>query len=56
MGTGQTTTNKAQIRMEMRDKGDMGVHEHLWIAQEIDVPLRDAFSIGWGDCWEDALG
>jgi len=54
--TRKTTANRANINMEMRDRGDMGDHGHLWMAHEMDVPLRDAFRIGWGDCWEDALG
>ena len=56
VGTGQTSANRAHIRMEMRDRGDMGALGHLWMAHETDVALRDAFQIGWGDCWEDALG
>ena len=50
VGIGKATANKAHMRMEMRDIGDMGDHGHLWMAHETDVPWRDAFPIGWGGC------
>ena len=46
VGTRKAATNMAHIMMEMRDRGDMGEHGHLWMAHEIDVPLRDAFPVG----------
>ena len=50
VGTWKASANKAKIRMEIRNRGEMGDHGHLWKAHETDVPLRDAFPIGFGDC------
>ena len=48
VSTGKTTAIRTEIRMEMRERGDMGGHGHLWMAHETDVPMRYAFLIGWG--------
>ena len=56
VGTGLTGSNRAQIRKEMVDiRRDMGEHDGIFMAHETDVPLRDAVSSRWGDCWEDGL-
>jgi len=46
VATGHPTTNKAHIRLEMRDTGDTGAHGYPWMAHETDVLLEDAFPIG----------
>ena len=55
VGTCQATPNRAQIKQDMRGRGDMGEHSSLFMTHETDVLVRDAFPSGWGDCWGDAL-
>ena len=55
VSSGQSAPNKAHVRHDMRGTGDMGGHLGLFGAHETDVPARDAFPSGWGDCWGDAL-
>ena len=55
VGSGQSAPNKARIRQDMKGKGDKGGHIWLFMAHETDVPVRDTFPSGWGDCWRDAL-
>ncbi len=47
--------NKAQVRAEMQERADDKEFDGVWMAHETDVPLRDAFSNGWGDAGGDAL-
>ena len=51
VGIGLSSPNKAQIRQDMRGKGDTGEHAGFFMAHETDVLMRDAFPLGWGDCW-----
>ena len=39
----------------MRGRGDKGEHLGLFGTHETDVPVRDAFPSGLGDCWGNAL-
>ena len=39
----------------MQERVDDGSFDGVWMAHEIDVPLRDAFPNGWGDARGDAL-
>ncbi len=55
VGTGRMGPNKAQVRAEMMDMADGGEFAGVWMAHETDVPLRDAFPNGWGECGGDAL-
>ncbi len=48
-------TSKAQVRAEMQDMADGGEFAGVWMTHETDVPIRDAFPIGWGECGGDAL-
>jgi len=43
MGTGKTTPSMAQIRQDMRGRGDVAGHAGLYMAHETDVPMRDTF-------------
>jgi len=43
VGSGQSAPNRAQIRQDMRGRGDMGEHLGLFGAHETDVLVRDAF-------------
>jgi hypothetical protein len=47
--------NRAQVIQEMGDRADHGEYLDLWMAHEIDVPLRDAFPCGRMGIGEDAL-
>ncbi len=55
VGTGRMGPNKAQVRAEMHDRADGGEFAGVWMAHETDVPIRDAFLNGWGECGGDAL-
>jgi hypothetical protein len=55
VGMGQAVPTRAEVRHAMRDRGDAGDHATLWMAHETDVPTRDAFPLGWVDCWGDVL-
>jgi hypothetical protein len=55
VGSGQSAPNMAHVRQDMRGTGDKGEHLGLFGAHERDVPLKDAFPSGWGDCWGVAL-
>ena len=50
VGTGHSAANIVQFRQNMRGRGDVGEHAGLYMAHETDVPMRDAFPSGWGDC------
>ena len=50
VGTGRMGPNKAQARAEMMDRADGGEFAGVWMAHETDVPIRDAFPNGWGEC------
>jgi hypothetical protein len=39
VGTGHSAANKAQIRQNMRGRGDLGEHAGLYMAHEMDVPM-----------------
>jgi len=56
VGTGTTGRNKAQVRHDMIANADVGEFMGMFMAHEMDGPLRDAFPNGWGDIGEDALG
>jgi hypothetical protein len=47
--TGRTGTHRAQIKLDMLDRVDVGEHAGMWTPHEIDVPPRDAFPTGWGN-------
>jgi len=47
--------NKAQVRAKMQERADDGEFDGVWMANETDVPLRDAFPNGWEDARGDAL-
>ena len=51
VSTCKASPNIAQMRQDMRSRGDMGEHSYLFMAHETDAPLRDAFPSSWGDCW-----
>ena len=55
MGAGRMGPNKAQVRAAMQDRADGGEFAGMWMAHETDVPVRDAFPNGWGECGGDAL-
>jgi hypothetical protein len=56
VGTDRAAPIRAHVRQEMKTRGDAGEHAGLWMAHETDAHLKDAFpSVGWGDCWGDAL-
>jgi len=48
VGTSQTNPHRAQIRQDMRGRGDMGEHAGQFMTHETDVPPRDAFPSRWG--------
>jgi hypothetical protein len=39
----------------MKERADDGSFDGVWMAHETGVPLRDAFTNGWGDARGDAL-
>ncbi len=39
----------------MQERANEGEFDGVRMAHETDVPLRDAFPIGWGDVGGDAL-
>ena len=43
------------MRVGMLECSDAGEPADMWTAHDTNVPSRDAFPIGWGDRWEDAL-
>ena len=47
--TGRLGLNRAQVRAEMRERADGGEFEELWLSQETNEPLREAFPTGWGE-------
>ncbi len=55
VGTGRMGLSKAQVRAEMQARADGGEFAGVWMAHETDVPIRDAFPNGWGECGGDAL-
>ena len=55
VGIGRMGPNKAHVRADMMDRADGGEFEGVWMAHETDVPMRDAFPNGWGECGGDAL-
>jgi hypothetical protein len=55
VGIGRLGPNKAQGRAEMQERADDGEFDGVWMANETDVPLRDAFPNGWEDARGDAL-
>ena len=55
VGIGRLGPYKAQLRAEMQERANEGHFEGVWMAHEIDVPLRDAFPNGWGGAGGDAL-
>ena len=55
VSTGRTGSNMAQIMMDMLERSDTCEHVGLWTAHDTVVPSHDAFPVGWGDRWRDAL-
>jgi hypothetical protein len=55
VGAGRMGPNKAQVRAAMQDRADGGEFAGMWMAHETDVPVKDAFPNGWGECGGDAL-
>ena len=41
--------------MDMLGRSDAGEHVGLCMAHDTVVPSRDAFPVGWGESWGDAL-